>query len=69
MGILAKLFGTTGTIRFEGTTYGGEAFTGKSGIECFGLSKEEIEEHIKNEIFVQTGKRIRTLNIIAFSSN
>ena len=64
MGILKNLFGNCSTIRFEGTTYQGEKFTGKAKIESGRHSLEKIEEKMKKVFFVETGKKTEILNII-----
>ena len=66
MGILAKLFGDCGKVRFEGVTDDGVEFSGKVEIESFNNSKEELEEKLKDIMYVETGKRVRELKITAF---
>jgi hypothetical protein len=66
MGILARLFGDVGTVRVEGTTIGGETFTGKVQIESFNNSREELEEYLKDVVCVEYGKRVKELKITAF---
>ena len=67
MGWLARTFGTVGKVRFEGITLDGQNFTGKVEIECLGYDKGELELEIKNKMFVETGKRVKTLNIVGFA--
>ena len=67
MGILAKLFGDCGKVRFEIVKENGEKGTGTMHIESFNNSKEEIEEVIKNAIFVDEGIRCKSIKIIGFS--
>ncbi len=67
MGFLARLFGDCGTVRFEGTTFDGRHFKGKTDIESFGMSKEEIEAELKNALFVKNGVRAKELRIIGFA--
>lgn len=66
MGMLAKLLGVCAKVRFEGLTVDGDAFSGKSTIECFNYNKEELEQYLKDAIFVETGKRVLSLKIVAF---
>ena len=40
MGLLSKLFGQKGKVRFEGITAEGEKFDGTVTVECFNVSKE-----------------------------
>ncbi len=67
MGFLARIFGTCGNIRFEGTTVDGRSFEGSTYIESFGASKEEIEEKLKERWFVEKGIKAKQLKITAFS--
>ena len=66
MGFLTRLFGQCGTIRYIGTTYDGKEFKGTTRVEMFGISKEELEERLKNTLFVKEGIKAKTLNIIGF---
>lgn len=66
MGILARLFGDVGTVRFEGVTTDGQPFTGKIEIESFNNSRKELEEKLKDIFYVEYGKRARVLKITAF---
>ena len=65
MGILARLFGCQGTVRFEGVTDDGVKFSGKTKIECIGFDNKELEAELKKILFVETGRRIKELHIIA----
>ena len=66
MGWFMNLFGQRGKVRFEGELVDGQAFTGKTEIECFGVDKEELENRLKQMMYVETGKQARTLRIVAF---
>lgn len=66
-GFIAKAFGDCGTVRFEFTTDDGQSGTGKMSIESLGNSKEEVEEYVKNAVFVDKGIVCKTVNIIGFS--
>lgn len=66
MGLFMKLFGQKGKVRFEGELSDGEKFTGKTEIECYGISKEELEVRLKQIMYVETGKLPKTLRILAF---
>lgn len=65
MGFLKRLFGE-GVIRFEGVTADGTKFTAKVGYEgsLDTLDKHEMEEYVKNRVFVETGKQIKTVKIV-----
>lgn len=65
MGLLTKLFGYEGTVRFEGVTTDGKKFAGKTKIETVGMTKKDIEDEIKNLIFVETGTHVKEVHIIA----
>lgn len=65
MGFFTKLFGYEGTVRFEFETVDGQAFSGKVKVECIGLDRAELEQKLKNILFVETGKRAKTLRIVA----
>lgn len=66
MGLLAKLFGKSGKIRFEGKTEDGKKFSGKMTIQTIGYSKEEIEEKLKNILYVEKGWHVQQIEITAF---
>ena len=66
MSILAKLFGDCGKVRFEGVTEDGVEFSGKVEIESFNNSRDELEQKLKDIVYVETGKRARELKITAF---
>lgn len=66
MGILARLFGDCGKVRFEGVTEDGVEFSGKIEIESFNNSREDLEQKLKDIFYVETGKRARELKITAF---
>lgn len=65
MGILTKLFGYEGKIRFEGKTVDGREFEGSMHIESIGLTQSEIEDKLKNIFYVEKGIRAAELRIIA----
>lgn len=67
MGILAKLFGNSGKIRFEGVTIEGKTFTGTMRIESLFMTKEEIEEELKNLLRVEKNITVKQLQIVAFT--
>lgn len=69
MGLLMRLFGQKGTVRFEGTTYDGQTFTGKSQIEIFACDKDDIVENLKQMMYVEKGVRVKTLEITGFYEN
>lgn len=66
MGWFTKTFGNVGTVRFVGTTIDGRSFTGKTQIESFGFTKEEIEEDLKQMVFVEEGIRCSDLKITGY---
>jgi hypothetical protein len=63
MGLLTKLLGQKLRIRFEGVTETGETFSGKTRVNVIGVTKEEIENKLKEYVYVETGKRIREVKI------
>ena len=67
MGILAKLFGYCGKIRFEGITEDNRRFTGTIEIESFNYSNQELEEKLKNIVYVEEGIRVKELKIVALT--
>lgn len=67
MGILARLFGYVGTVRFEFTTADGKVYAGKTTIETVGQSVKEVEASLKNFVYVETGKKVVSLKILAIS--
>lgn len=66
MSWLAKLFGDCGVVRFKCVTFEGDCYTGKMSIESFNNSIEEVEEKIKNFLFVEKGVRCKTVKIIGY---
>jgi hypothetical protein len=65
MGLLMNLFGQKLTVRFEGTTIDGQPFTGKTKIEVIGIGNKEVEKYLKRAVYVETGKHVQTLKIVA----
>jgi hypothetical protein len=66
MGFLTRLFGSEGVIRYEGECMNGQTFRGKCSIEVIGMDWPEIEESIKNMLYVEKGLRIRSLRVTGF---
>ena len=67
MGFLARIFGDVGTIRFEADCLDGRTVVGKTKIESFNLSREELEKELINKIYVEEGVRVQEVRIIGFS--
>ncbi len=63
MSILAKLFGQCVTIRFEGKLEDGTEFTGKTKVESFNNSNEDVEKYLINAFYVETGRKAKTIKI------
>ena len=66
MGILTKIFGQTGVVRFEATTFDDKNFQGKCQIEVLGMTNSEVEVELKNMIFVEKGIKVKEIKIIGF---
>lgn len=66
MGLLTRLFGDYGKVRFEGVCEDGTSFTGKTVIESFNNNTEELEEKLKEMMFIEYGKPIKTLKIVGY---
>jgi hypothetical protein len=66
MGFLMQLFGQCGKVRFEGECYDGERFTGKTQVEMFNISKEQLEAKLKDMFYVETGKHVKSLHVTGF---
>lgn len=64
MGFFTRLLGYEGTVRFEGETVDGQAFSGKTKVECIGLDRAELEQELKKILFVEIGKRAKTLRVV-----
>ena len=62
--IFFNLFKSAVKIRFEGITEDGRSFSGKTKLEYFGLNEKEINEFLKESLFVESGIRIKEINII-----
>jgi len=67
MGILSKLFGQTGKLRFEITDEDGKEYEGTTFFECFNVSREELEDRLGARFYVETGKRPKKVTIVAVS--
>lgn len=67
MSILSKLFGYEGKIRFKCITVDGIAGEGTTFLETFNMDKKEIEEKMKEVIYVETGRRIVSVNIVGMT--
>ncbi len=66
MGLLTKLFGNSGIVRFEYTTTDGKSYVGTTRIESIGATKEYVEYRIKQMIRVQTGKVCSSFKIVDY---
>ena len=67
MSLLTKLFGQEGTVRFQVIGEdGSQQGVGKIRIESINNSKEEIEEYIKNALWVDKGIKCGGIKIIGF---
>lgn len=66
MGLLMKLFGQKGVIKYSGVTYDGVEFTGKNEIEMFACDEEHIIKELKNALWVENDLRVKDLKIIGF---
>ena len=66
MGFLARLFGSCGKVRCEGVLMDGRKFAVKVEVECFNASSSELEEKIKEMVYVETGECVRELHITGF---
>ncbi len=69
MGWLTRLFGNIGTVRFEGVSIDGRSFTGKVQIEVVGISIDELEDKLKNILYVEKGIKSSKLKIVGFVSS
>jgi hypothetical protein len=65
MGLLMKLFGTRYRVRFEGVFEDGGEFTGKTVVEVLDAQPVQIIEHLKEDMFVESGRRVKSLIIVA----
>lgn len=65
MRFFTTVFGYKGTVRFEGETVDGQGFSGKAKVECLGFDRAELEVKLKKILFVETGKKAKTLRIVA----
>jgi len=66
MGLLTRLFGQIGKVRFEGELENGRTFTGKVEIETIGNTRAEIEAHLANALWVEKGLKVKRLTITGF---
>lgn len=64
MGLLMNLFGQSFRVRYEGVTYDGQKFTGTAPIKVLWASWEETEIKLKAALFVDSGIRAKTFNIV-----
>ena len=67
MGWFTKLFGQSGKVRYEGMTIDNVPFKGTMEIEIFNISNKELVEQMKNKIYVETGYKVKKLDITGFS--
>jgi len=51
-------------IRFKALDYNGNSFIGKTTIQCFNTTQKDIEEKLKDIIYVETGKKIKQVTIL-----
>lgn len=67
MGILTRLFGQTGKVRFEYTQTDGTCGIAKMAFESFNVGNDELKKYLKNALYVEHGintTKIRILGII-----
>jgi len=69
MGFFTRLFGQECKVRFEGTLYDGRVFTGKCRIETFNINNDELEQNLKNLIFVETGDKVGSVKVLGFAEH
>ncbi len=65
MGLLLRLFGQSLRIRFEAIIEDGRKLSGKTSIEVIGMTKEDVEEKMKEIVYIETGQRVKKLIITA----
>lgn len=64
MSILTYLFGTKGTVRFQGTDINDKILEGKLGFEGIGVTNESLKELICNSAFVEAGIKLKSVKIL-----
>ena len=67
MSWLAKLFGQCGKIRYEVIFEDGSKATVKQTIEAFGIDNDELIVRLKDSIYVETGKPVKSITLLGFS--
>lgn len=67
MGLLARLFGDVGKVRFKAVNEIDLVYEGTIKIESFNNSREEVEEKIRQILMVETGQYFKKVQIIAFA--
>ena len=65
MGIILNLFGHTYRVRFEFTLENGTVGTGKATVRGAFIDQKDIEDYIKEYLYVELGKRATSAKIIA----
>lgn len=65
MGILTRLFGHVGKVRFEYTEIDGSCGTAKMTFESFNVGNDELKKYLKNALYVEHGINATKIRILA----
>ena len=66
MGILSKLFGQEGKIRFEFETEDGQTAVAKVRVEMFNVGEAELKRKLAEMVYVETGHRVKNIRLLGF---
>lgn len=66
MGLITKLFGQSGKVRFEFETMDGQTISAKTRVEMFNIGEDELKQKLKELVYVETGHRVKSLQILGF---
>ena len=66
MSILSRIFGTTGTLKFSGTTKEFVTFRGKVRVESIGMSANEILQKLVRKLEFEQDIQVSTITVDDF---
>lgn len=68
MGLLTRLLGQEGKVRYEFETLDGQVAIAKTYVEMFNVSDEQLKKELERIIFVETGHKVKYVKILGFAS-
>lgn len=67
MGLLSKLFGQEGKVRFEFQTADGQTAIAKVRVEMFNIDENELKKRLAEMVYVETGHKVTNIKLLGFA--